>query len=138
MASAVRLIGIALVALALAATGCGRGSDRAAVGEVTDTFFAALGDGDGDRACEQLSPETRAALEQEEQADCRDAVTKLDLSAGSVGRVEVEIASAMVELSSGESAFLDQTKQGWRLSAAGCRPRGGERADGPYDCELED
>jgi hypothetical protein len=127
-----------VLALALAATGCGRADDRATVGEVTNTFFAALGSGDGDRACQELTPDTRAQLESEEQSDCRDAVTKLDLAAGSVDRVEVDVLSAVVELSSGESAFLDQSDEGWRLSAVGCKPRGGERAEGPYDCELED
>jgi hypothetical protein len=125
---------IVVLALALAATGCGRAHDRAAVGEVTDTFFAALGSGDGDRACEQLTPDTRAELESEEKSDCRDAVTKLDLAPGSVARVEVDVVSATVELSNGESAFLDQDREGWRLSAVGCKARG-ER---PYDCELED
>jgi hypothetical protein len=129
---------ILLLAFAVLAAGCGRQNDRSAVGEVTDAFFAALGSGDGDRACEQLSPETRAALEQEEKSDCRDAVTKLDLSPGSVAGVEVDVVSATVALSSGESVFLDQTAEGWRLSAVGCKPLGGTRADGPYDCELED
>jgi hypothetical protein len=129
---------IALLGVALAVAGCGRGNDRATVGEVTDTFFAALGSGDGDRACEQLTPATRAQLEQEEKSDCRDAVTKVQLDAGSVTRVEVDVLSATVELSNGESAFLDQGDQGWRLAAVGCKPLGGERADGPYDCELED
>jgi hypothetical protein len=129
---------ILVLALAVLASGCGRQDDRATVGEVTDTFFAAVGSGDGDKACDQLSPETRSALEQQEKSDCRDAVTKLDLSPGSVAHVDVDVVSAMVALSSGESAFLDQTNEGWRLSAVGCKPLGGERADGPYDCELED
>jgi hypothetical protein len=134
----VRAITILLLAFGLLMSGCGRANDRAAVGDVTDTFFAALGSGDGDQACDQLSPETRSALEQQEKSDCRDAVTELDLSAGSVDRVDVDVVSATVELSSGESAFLDQTAEGWRLSAVGCKPLSGERADGPYDCELED
>jgi hypothetical protein len=45
--------------------------------------------------------------------------------------------NAMVELSSGETAFLDQGEEGWRLSAIGCKPEGGKPADRPYDCELE-
>jgi hypothetical protein len=129
---------ITVLAVALTVSGCGRGADRATVGKVTDTFFAALGSGDGDRACEQLGPETRSALEQQEKSDCRDAVTKLQLDAGSVTRVEVDVVNATVELSSGESAFLDKGQEGWRLSAVGCKPLGGQRADGPYDCELED
>lgn len=130
-----RPITIAVLALALILAGCGRGDDRAAVGEVTDTFFAALGSGDGDQACEQLSPPTRTALEKEEQKPCREAVTSVQVDAGSVDRVEVDVLSAMVELSNGEAAFLDKSSDGWQLSAVGCAPKGGER---PYDCELED
>jgi hypothetical protein len=134
----VRPITIVLVVLALVAGGCGRADDRATVGTVTDTFFSALGSGDSDKACEQLSPDTRTQLESEEKSDCRDAVTKLELEPGSVVKVEVDVQSAAVELSSGETAFLDQLQEGWRLSAVGCKPYSGARADGPYDCELED
>jgi hypothetical protein len=42
-----------------------------------------------------------------------------------------------VTLSSGETAFLDQGHEGWRLSAIGCEPENGKPADRPYDCELE-
>jgi hypothetical protein len=134
----VRAIGVFVLVLAIGVGGCGRADDRAAVSKVTDTFFAALGSSDGAQACDQLSPETRAQLEKEEKSACRDAVTKVQLSPGSVDRVEVDVLSATVELSSGESAFLDKGAEGWRLSAVGCKPLGGERADGPYDCELED
>jgi hypothetical protein len=65
------------------------------------------------------------------------AVTELELERGSVVRVHVYVLNAMVELSSGETAFLDEGEEGWRLSAVGCKPVGGKPADRPYDCELE-
>jgi hypothetical protein len=64
-------------------------------------------------------------------------VTELELAGGSVVQAHVYVLNAMVELSSGEAAFLDQGEEGWRLSAIGCTPVGGKPADRPYDCELE-
>jgi hypothetical protein len=41
--------------------------------------------------------------------------------------------SAQAKLRGGEAVFLDQTDQGWKISAAGCKPQPGK----PYQCELE-
>ena len=132
-----RAIGLtAAVLLLVALAGCGRAGDRADVRAVTDRFFAAVESGDGEQACEQLSPDTRAELESQEQRDCRDAITELQLDGGSVTGVDVFVLNAVVDLSSGEAAFLSDGKEGWRLSAIGCRDQG-KPSDRPYDCELE-
>ena len=128
------LLLVAALALLVGVTGCGTDDDATAARGVVDAFFAALEGDDGEKACEQLNPETRAALEDQEKSACRDAITQLDLQASDVERVQVYGRSAMAELSDGEAAFLDQEQSGWRISAAGCRPVG----DRPYDCELED
>ena len=132
-------LGLTLSVLAIVATaaGCGRADDETTARAVTDRFLAAVESGDGEQACTQLSPDTRAELEKQEQRPCRDAVTELELEGGSVARVQVYVLNAMVELSSGEAAFLDEGEEGWRLSAVGCKPQGGKPADRPYDCELE-
>jgi hypothetical protein len=127
-----------IVALLLAISGCGRSEGREKVQVVADRFFAAYQSGDGDQACAQLSPETRSELESQEQSECRDSVTELDLQSGAVVRVDVFVTNAVVELSSGERAFLDDGETGWRLSAVGCSGEGSESADRPQDCELED
>jgi hypothetical protein len=128
---------IAFLSLVFALAGCGRGDDVAATQAVAERFFAAVQSGDGERACAQLSPDTRAELESREQRACRDAVTELQLEGGRVARVEIYVTNAKVELSGGEAAFLDQGEEGWRLSAVGCRAEDGKPADRPYDCELE-
>jgi hypothetical protein len=133
----VRAIGLtAALLLLVGLAGCGRDGDRADVRAVTDRFFAAFESGDGEQACEQLSPDTRAELESQEQRDCRDAITELQLDGGSVTAVDVFVLNAIVELSSGETAFLSDGAEGWRLSAIGCQDEG-KPADRPYDCELE-
>jgi hypothetical protein len=128
------LLVLILLAVLAGTAGCGRGGAATSVRTVTDQFFAAIDSGDGERACAQLDPETRAALEDQEKSACRDAITQLDLQASRVEDVKVYVRSAMVELASGDAAFLDEGQEGWRLSAAGCTPVG----DKPYDCDLED
>jgi len=124
-----------LVALGLA--GCGQGGDQTAVRRVTAGFVTAYEAHSGGRACALLARDTRAELVQEEGKACADAVTGLQLEGGAVVRVDVEITNARVVLSSGESAFLSRTTNGWRLSALGCRPDRGPASHVPLDCELE-
>jgi hypothetical protein len=129
---------LVLIVALVGVAGCGRDDDRANVRAVTDRFFAAVEAGDGDLACQQLSPITRSELESQEQRPCREAVTRLGLEGGSVDRVQVYVRNAMVDLSTGDAAFLSQGDEGWRLSALGCTPEAGNPTDSPYDCELQD
>jgi hypothetical protein len=39
---------------------------------------------------------------------------------------------ALVRLTGGDTVFLSDTHEGWRVDALGCRPHG----NGPYDCEA--
>jgi hypothetical protein len=123
--------------ICLATAGCGQSDDRAAVRSVSDRFFASVDSGDGEAACAELSADARTELEGQEQRECRVAVTHLRLEGGAPAHIEVYLTNAKVDLPGGESAFLDRTQQGWRLSAIGCKPQRGRPADRPYDCELE-
>jgi hypothetical protein len=133
----VRAIGlIAAVVLLLGLAACGRSGAREDVRAVTERFFAAVESGDGATACEQLSPNARAELESQEQKECREAITELQLEGGTVSSLDVFALNAVVELSSGEVAYVDEGKEGWRLAAVGCTPQE-KPADRPADCELE-
>jgi hypothetical protein len=133
----VRLRAAALVTL-LAASGtaaCGptkRGDDAAGVAE---RFHAALAESDGAAACAELTGETASELESQEGEPCAEAVLALELpSGGSAASTKVYVTSAAVTLAAGGTDFLDEGPDGWKVSAAGCRPT----APGmPYDCELE-
>ena len=127
---------IVLLAIGFASAGCGGGADAAGVRAVAERFGAAVED--GERACAQLSPQTRAQLEKQEQRQCREAITGVRLEPGTVTRVQVYVLNAIVELSNGEAEFLEQGKEGWRLSAVGCTPQKGKPRDHPYDCQAED
>jgi hypothetical protein len=131
-----RLIGVLSPALAasLALAGCGTGTDRTQVREVTARFFAAL---DGHRAgdaCRQLSPSLRKTLAQEHAApDCAAAVAKVKTRGSPVKAVRVYATSARLDLAGGESVFLSSMRDGWRIDALGCLPR----SSGPYECEEQ-
>jgi hypothetical protein len=125
-----------VLAVATGASGCGRDGDRAQVRAVADRFLAALEAHDGAAACAQLSDATRAELAHSEQKACAEAIGGLGLQRAAVTRVQVFITNAKADLADGDSLFLEQGRNGWRLSAVGCRSQG-KPADRPFDCALE-
>jgi hypothetical protein len=132
---ALRAVLPVLAACALV-TGCGTADSRRDAEAVAERFHAALAERDGATACEQLGEDTVSALEQQEERPCEEAILGLDLpEGGAAARADVEVTDASVVISSGGTVFLDEHPEGWRISAAGCRPKAPEL---PYDCELED
>jgi hypothetical protein len=125
---------VALGALVLALSGCGRDGDRQSVRAVVDGFYAAVRDHHGDRACALLSPDTRKALEQQESKPCGQAVDELHLDDGRPDRVDVFSTEASVELVGGNTVFLGNSPNGWQISAAGCQLQRNK----PADCEVQD
>lgn len=123
--------GLSLGALA----GCGAGREDERAGRVVEDFYSAVSAKDGARACAQLSESAVAELEKDEMSPCPTAVTELELSGSTVERSTVYVTSALVELRAGDRVFLDRTPEGWKVSAAGCKPESGEEQ--PDDCELE-
>ena len=122
------------MALAGSSAGCGRVDDGRAAGAVTERFLAAVADGDGALACRQLTVGALEALEHEEGDRCSQSARDLEVTPSRVVRTQVYSTNAKVDLADGESAFLELTSRGWRISAAGCRP---EPDDQPYTCEVE-
>ena len=122
-----------LLALPLAA--CGTAGRERDVAAVTEQFHAALEEDDGQAACAELNPETASKLEQEERKPCEEAITSLRIpKGGTVADTRVYVTSAFASLAEGTVDFLDESSEGWSISAAGCRPAGPSQ---PYDCELE-
>jgi hypothetical protein len=119
------------------AAGCGTSDDRAQAGDVVRAFLRAADAGRGAQACAMLSAATIEQLESQEQKPCAEAVTTLDVRGGAVAATEVFITNAKVDLASGESAFLSRERDGWRISALGCRPEDGKPADRPFECEVQ-
>jgi hypothetical protein len=128
---------LVLGTVALCGQGCGQDANRDQVRAVTGRFYAAVANHDGATACAQLDPPTLKQLEQDEKATCAKAVEALGLARASITRVEVYVTNAKVDLSNGASAFLEQTASGWKLSALGCRPSGGDPQVHPLGCTVQ-
>ncbi len=123
-----------ICALLLAA--CGTSDDRDQARSAAERLYAAVEAGDGAAACEQLSTSAREELESQEQKACAEAILALDLATAGARAdgVEVFSTSAAVHLTGGDTVFLDDTRQGWRVSALGCRE---QAPDAPADCEVQ-
>ena len=124
----------ALLALLLAS--CGTGPSERDTEKVVDRFQAAIAASEGRAACAQLTEDLRGTLESDEGKPCVSAVLGLGLRGGGRAvRSRVYITSALVDVAGGGAAFLDQTRTGWRISAAGCVRSAGAAK---YDCRLKD
>ena len=121
--------------LTLALVGCATADREDDAGAVAARFHAALEQGDGQAACDQLNDETASKLEKQEKKPCAEAILSLELpKGGTVANTRVYVTSAFTTLAEGGSDFLDEGPNGWRVSAAGCEPTAPSQ---PYDCELE-
>lgn len=129
------LLLVPVVLAVVLVTGCGSEDEERAAAETVARFQAALAADDGGRACAQLTPAARSAVESDERIPCARGVLRLDLPPGRVSGSDAYMNAAVVRVGSGSTAFLDRAAGGWRVSAAGCTPTA---ADRPYDCELED
>jgi hypothetical protein len=128
------------LSLALAAAGlltlagCGSvGGREQAASAVAARLLSAVDAKDGAGACAVLAPDTIAELEDSAGKSCPEAILDDDLpKPGPVTGSRVYGQWAQVHLSD-DTVFLAVFPAGWRVVAAGCRPRG----DRPYDCTLQ-
>lgn len=123
----------ALLLIVAGLAGCGVSGDEAEVRDVTKRFYTAIREDDGAAACELLSADTAKAIESQSGQGCDDAITRLQLEGGEVEAAIVYVTNAKVELSGGESAFLGEEPDGWKLTALACKPMPGM----PFECEVE-
>ena len=122
-----RLLAVSLVAIGLA--GCVQDANRDSVRATTQRLLVAAA------ACETLSADAVKELESQESAPCPQSIGKVKLAGGKIAEVEVTVTNAKVDLVSGESLFLSEQADGWKITALGCRSAG-KPADKPFDCEL--
>jgi hypothetical protein len=120
---------IALAAGAVLLTGCSSAQEPE-VRQVARTFEDPSGD--AEMRCDLLAPATLAAFEKSKSAPCTEAVQDLPLEGGAVESIEIFGGDAQVKLT-GDTLFLAETRAGWRITAAACRPKG----EAPYDCEVD-
>ena len=115
-------------------TGCADvGSRETSADGIAARLLNAVEAKDGTAACAVLAPDTVADLEQSAGKPCPEAVLDEDLPApGSVTGTDVYGQWAQVRLSD-DTMFLAVFPGGWRVVAAGCKPRKSR----PYDCTLQ-
>lgn len=123
-----------LLVVALALAGCGA-TDSGGATDAAERLYAAYAQDDGAAACATLSDDTREQLVKDEQMPCPEAVLALKLSGTRAVAQEAYITEAKVETDGGDSVFVEETGDGWLVTAAGCRPAPGRES--PYDCEVE-
>ncbi|MFI8902680.1 hypothetical protein ACIGO7_31620 [Streptomyces virginiae] len=128
-----------MVALTVAATvvvlgGCGApeprldGARRAAT-----SFEETLARADYVAACALLAPQTRRQLEQDSDKPCGSALADEELPvADPVRTTQVYGRQALLRLE-GDTLFLSQFDDGWKIVAAGCEPASGK----PYQCAVK-
>jgi hypothetical protein len=128
------MMAAALTLGALALGGCASVGDRAqAADTVAMRLFQALDAKDGATACAALAPDSAAEVAQSGEKPCPQAILDEDLPApGVVTDTAVYGQWAQVRLT-GDTVFLAVFPGGWRVVAAGCRPR----AQRPYDCTVQ-
>ncbi|KOG41248.1 hypothetical protein [Streptomyces decoyicus] len=100
-------------------------------------FERALAAGQLGRLCATLAPATREELEQSARSRCDraigQAIEEQELpAAGAVRGVDVYGDQARVLLEQ-DTLFLAHFSAGWKVTAAGCRPR----PQRPYQCEIK-
>jgi hypothetical protein len=122
---------LAVAVAAVSLSGCGPdGWKRSAVRAAT-AFQDALRARDGQAACAVLTDTTRDALESETGRSCAAAVMSLKADSAAAGAAEVWGTQARVTFGT-DTVFLGRYADGWRVSAAGCKP-----GSGSYECDLE-
>jgi len=124
-----RLRALAAAVVALGAAGCNAAGEPTVTATAT-TFAGALSRHDGAGACALLTDDARRSTESFDR-DCASQLATLP-DPGAVQQVEVWGDTAQVHLT-GDTVFLLEFPDGWRVSAAGCTPQG----DAPYDCEVQ-
>jgi len=125
-------LGLLLAAGVLALSACtGPGADQAA--QVADSFDRAAVS-DAGQACDLLAIRTREEVEKSEQQPCAQALGQEDLPDPSpLLSVDVYGHDAIVRFGN-DTVFLARFPEGWRVTAAGCRP--GPSEDKPYECDV--
>lgn len=120
-------------ALALVSACSTLGPDPGSAAQVALAFQQSLAADDGDGACALLAPETEDEVAKEGGGSCATALPGVGLpDSGAVKDSQAFGRSAQVVLDD-DVLFLAIFDGQWRITAAGCTPRGEQ----PYDCLVE-
>jgi hypothetical protein len=123
--------GLAGLLLGLVLTGCGESGDSA-VEAVAGDLLEATSTGDGQAACEVLSPHTQDELEQSSGKPCDRAILEEDIGRGGPVR-DAQVFDTMAQVRfDDETVFLSRFDSGWLVVATACTSQPAR----PYDCSV--
>jgi hypothetical protein len=128
----VRKATVVVSTVLLTTTACSSGPSEAS-STVAERFYQAIEADDGATACSLLAPQTLNEVEESGQAPCDSAILDEDIpTAGELTDLHQYGTQAQVRLR-GDTAFLAEFDDGWKVVAAACTARGEQ----PYDCKLK-
>ena len=122
---AAALLGAAVLA------GCGAAPATGEASAAARRFADAVRQQDGRAACALLSERAVESVESS-GGTCAAELPRLGLEVGPPATATVWADTAQVRAAP-DTVFLGRYTDGWRVTGAGCRPRGGQL---PYDCAL--
>jgi len=127
-------VGAALLTL-VSLTGCaGRGSIENDAVSTTAASFLHSAAPEPEQACDLLAPATLENLERDGEV-CTEVVPDVGVPPMSADVFDVEVYGRDAMFRSGDATvFLARFDDGWRITAAGCTPRGKGL---PYECSIE-
>jgi hypothetical protein len=124
------LVGVALLPLQACST-ARPDVDAAAV--VAETFATRVTAGNGQAACDLLSPAAAQSVAEQAGEPCPQAITGMPLRVSStVDHVAAFGRSAQAHYAD-SVVFLSRFDEGWRIFAVGCRPE----PNRPYECAVQ-
>jgi hypothetical protein len=113
-------------------SGCSTVHQQAVMSTV-GAFYAALGSGNGARACALLAPGTRSELDQSSGRPCDREVLKDGVAHPGVQQgLQVFGTMAQVRFSH-DTVFLARFNDGWKVMATACKHVPGQ----PYSCSIK-
>jgi hypothetical protein len=116
----------------LTLSGCSTAHEDAVLSTV-DHFYAALGVGDGAKACALLAPSTRSELEQSAKRPCDRVIVQEGVPHPGVRR-SLQVFGTMAQVRfSHDTMFLARFNDGWKVMATTCKAVPGE----PYSCSVK-
>jgi hypothetical protein len=107
------------------------GTDAAA--QTVQRFHGELAAGNAGQACALLAPNTVEGVEQGDTGSCADKLAQVTLPHSGVVTDSRAYGRSAQVLVRDDTVFLTRSGNEWKITAAGCIPRG-ER---PYDCDVK-
>jgi len=124
---------VLLAGLLLTLTACANGGSETGPSAAARAFQSSWKRQDGAALCGLLAPQTRSDVEQSAKKPCAEGILEEDLPIAGPPLVARVWGRAAQVQSQGDTLFLSRFPDGWKVTAAGCKPQAAQ----PYDCQVQ-